>query len=176
VGTYREIPSRHLGKPNQWSFLPLTRAVFYQINQAGQLRRSSPLSVPRTHYADWVLHPLSPTTSKPQLIVQWQPAILVFLASGPSPYTLAFGRESVKSAAADLAEVAPGFSIQELARLELAQAGPLHHRVIAADREGAADAASAAANTRTLILWGVLLFGVTILGTMAWRLSKQMKS
>ena len=175
VGTYRERPNVQLGKSNEWVFQPLTRAVFYQINQSGQARRSSGLSIPQTHYAEWVLHPTAATASKPVLTLYWQPATLVFLASGPPPYALAFGRDIVKSAATDLSQVAPGFSAQELLQTEQAQAAPgeIHRAVVVYDSE--ADTAEWSAETRTLLLWGVLLLGVVVLGMMAWRLVKQMK-
>ncbi len=175
VGTYRELPGKPIGKPNEWVFQPLTRTVFYQITQAGQARRSGELSVPLSHYAEWVVHPQTPTASKPELSLIWQPATLVFLASGTPPYTLAFGRDTINSGAADLSQVAPGFTVQELLQLEQAQAGPLQIRRTASENDSAATTAKNSAQTRTLILWGVLLLGVAMLGAMAWRLFKQMK-
>ncbi len=175
VGTYRELPGKQLGKPNDWVFRPLTRAVFYQITQSGQPRRSAELPVSATHYAEWVVHPQTPTTSKPELTLIWQPATLVFLASGPPPYTLAFGRDNMKSTAADLSQVAPGFSVQELLQLEQAQAGPLQTRQTLSENVNTANTAGISAQNRTLVLWGVLLFGVVLLGVMASRLFKQMK-
>ena len=173
VGTYRELPSRQLGRPNEWTFQALTRGVFYHITQAGAARQSSELSVPLTHYAEWVVRPQSPTTSKPTLTLFWQPATLVFLAGGQPPYTLAFGRDDVKSAATELSQVAPGFSVQELAQLEPAQAGPLQTQTPTHSSDSAATQAVIAAQTRSLILWAVLLLGVGVLGGMAWRLFKQ---
>ena len=176
VGTYRELPAKQLGKPNEWVFQPLSHAVFYQITQSGQPRHSAELSVPTTHYAEWVIHPQTPITDKPELTLLWQPATLVFLASGPPPYTLAFGRDNVKSTVADLAQVAPGFSVQELLQLEQAQAGPLQTRQVLSENDSEANTARTSAQNRTLVLWGVLLFGVALLGVMASRLFKQMKN
>ena len=175
VGTYRELPAKQLGKSNEWVFQPLSRAVFYQITQSGQPRHSAELLVPATHYAEWVVHPQNPTMGKPELTLVWQPATLVFLASGPPPYTLAFGRDNVKSTAADLSQVAPGFSVQELFQLEQAQAGPLQTQQALSKNDSEANVARISAQNRTLILWGVLLFGVALLGVMASRLYKQMK-
>jgi hypothetical protein len=175
VGTYRELPGRQLGKPNEWEFQPLTRAVFYQITQSGQSRRSSEMSVPLTHFAEWVVHPQTPTASKPELTLLWQPATLVVLGTGSQPYTLVFGRDNMKLAAADLSQVAPGFSAQELLQLEQAQAGPLQIHQTSADYDSAATTARLSSQTRTLILWSVLFLGVVVLGAMAWHLIKQMK-
>ena len=176
VGTYRELPAKQIGKPNEWVFQPLSHAVFYQITQSGQPRRSAELSVPTTHYAEWVVHPQTPTTVKPELTLLWQPATLIFLASGPPPYTLAFGRDNVKSTVADLSQVAPGFSVQELLQLEQAQAGPLQTRQALSENDSEANTARISAQNRTVILWGVLLFGVALLGVMVSRLYKQMKN
>ena len=174
VGTYRELPAKQLGKSNEWVFQPLSRAVFYQITRSGEPRHSAVLLVPATHYAEWVVHPQNPTMGKPELTLVWQPATLVFLASGPAPYTLAFGRDNVKSTAADLSQVAPGFSVQELLQLEQAQAGPLQTQQALSKNDSEANVARISAQNRTLILWGVLLFGVALLGVMASRLYKQM--
>jgi len=176
IGTYRELPAQSPRQPNTWLFKPLSRTVFYQITQAGSLRRSGEWPVPVSHFAEWVVRPQTPATSRPELQVIWQPATLVFLAAGRAPYTLAFGRENAKPAAAGLAEVAPGFSAQELSQTEQAQAGPLQSQpAAAAGTRSAAEAAAASAQSRTLILWGVLLAGVGVLGAMVWRLFRQMR-
>jgi hypothetical protein len=88
---------------------------------------------------------------------------------------LAFGRENVKSAAVDLSQVAPGFSVQELLQLEQAQAGPLQIRQTSVSTGSAATTAKLSAQTRSLILWSVLFLGVAVLGILSWRLFQQMK-
>jgi len=176
IGTYRERPAQLPGQPSTWVFQPLGRHVFYQISQAGSLRRSGDWPVPVSHYAEWVVRPQTASASRPEIVLFWQPATLVFLAAGQAPYTLAFGREGAKPAAAELAQVAPGFSAQELAHIEPAEAGPLQTRPASATgTASAAQAAAAAAQHRSLILWGVLLAGVAVLGTMVWRLLRQMR-
>ena len=175
VGTYREIPSRQLGKPNEWVFQALMTNVFYQITQPDKTRRSSELSVPLTHFSEWVIHPKTATTGKPELSLIWQPATLVFLVSGPPPYILALGRDNTKSVAVELSQVAPGFSVKELLQLEQAQVGPVQIRQNVQENESLAAKAKTSAQNRTLILWGVMLLGVVVLGAMSLRLYKQMK-
>ena len=81
-----------------------------------------------------------------------------------------------ESAALALAQVAPGFSAQELLKLEQATAGALQARQDAGPTdESSALTAGMSAHTRMLILWGVLLLGVSVLGVMGWRLVRQMK-
>lgn len=173
LGRYQERPSLQIGQPATQRFEPLTRATFYQITQAGQTRRSGDLPVPRTHWKQWVLRPQVSSTSKPLLRISWQPANIVFLTSGNGPYTLTFGREKIKSTMLDLTQVAPGFAASELLALEQATAGPL--QIQQATTSVPDNDATAAAHKRMWILWGVLLLGVAVLGTLAWSLMKQMK-
>jgi len=176
LGSYYELPSRQIGQPTTWRFEPWTRATFYQITQAGQVRRSGDISVSLTHADEWVLRPQVATNTKPTLSIAWQPAAVIFLASGKGPYTLAFGRDKVKSATLDLSQVAPGFTVPELAKLEQAVAGPMQTQQVQASRQDSdAAVASASAKTKTWILWGVLLLGVAVLGALTWSLLKEMK-
>jgi hypothetical protein len=178
IGRYQERPAKTPGQRITWVFQPVTRSVFYQINQAGNERRSGVWPVPLSHSAEWVVRPQTPNASQPELKLIWQPATLVFLAAGQPPYTLAFGRNNAQAAAVELAQVAPGFSTQELRQIEQAQAGPLQIQQTpqADDIQSAEQKANAAAQTRTLILWAVLLAGVAVLGTMVWRLFRQMQA
>jgi hypothetical protein len=75
-----------------------------------------------------------------------------------------------------LAQVAPGFSANELSGLEQAQAGELQASAAKAAADSAAEQASSSARKRTLLLWGVLLLGVIVFGGMSWRLIGQMKA
>ncbi len=109
IGTYRELPAKKLGQSSEWLFQPLTQHVFYQISANGGPRRSGEWPLPLSHYAEWVVRPQAPTTSRPELSLIWQPATLVFLAGGQAPYTLAFGREDAKPAAVDAGPGRPRF-------------------------------------------------------------------
>lgn len=170
IGTYREPRPPRLGNRDEWVFQPHAVAVFYQITQGKLTRRSGEQPIPTGHFADWVIRPQTPAPSQTELTVAWQPAKLVFLAGGVPPYTLAFGRDGVKSAALALAQVAPGFSQAELAQLEQAQAGAVQSNA-AADR--ANERALQAAQQRTRWLWAALALGVLALGGMAWQLYRQ---
>ena len=177
LGHYVEQPGRQGGKATEWIFRPRSSATFYQITQDEQVRRSGALSVPVGRLAQWVIRPLNAgATAQPELGVSWQPATLVFLAGGTPPYVLGFGREDAQAASQPLAQVAPGFSADELGRLEQAQAGELRESAAKAAAESAAVQAAISARKRTFILWGVLLLGVVVLGGMAWRLIRQMKA
>ena len=177
LGHYVERPSRQTGKATEWDFRPRSSATFYQITQDDQVRRSGALAVPVGRVAEWVIRPFERcrygATRAGHL---WQPATLIFLAGGTPPYTLGFGRDDARPASQPLEQVAPGFSIKELGRLEAAQLGELQESAAKAAAESVAAQAASTASRRTFILWLVLLLGVAVLGGMAWKLIRQMKA
>ena len=177
LGHYVERPSGKAGKATEWDFQPRSSATFYQITQDEQVRRSGALNVPVGRLAEWVIRPLNAAaTAQPELGLSWQPATLVFLAGGTPPYALSFGRDDARSASQPLEQVAPGFSIKELGKLEQAQVGELQESALKKTAESVAAQAASSARNRAFILWGVLLLGVLVLGGMAWRLIGQMKA
>lgn len=177
LGHYVERPSRQAGKATEWDFRPRSSTTFYQITQDDQVRRSGALSVPVGRVAEWVIRPLNAAaTAQPELGISWQPATLIFLAGGTPPYTLGFGRDDARPASQPLEQVAPGFSIKELSRLEAAQLGELQESAAKAAAESVAAQAASSASRRAFILWFVLLLGVAVLGGMAWKLIRQMKA
>jgi hypothetical protein len=177
LGVYRELPARQVGQGPAWRFDPLVSSTFYRITQNDQVRSSGDLDVPAVHAAQWVLRTTAPSAARPALRLSWQPATLVFLASGNGPYTLAVGRERAAPAAQGIAQVAPGFSEAELLKLELASAGAATQQQGSGAKDaGAALEAAAAAQRRLVVLWGVLLLGVAVLGFMVWRLLRPSRS
>ena len=175
VGGYVERPSRQGGKTTEWVFQPHASATFYQITQNGETRRSGAVTISPSYRQEWVVRPLNASaTAQPELGLAWQPATLVFLAGGTPPYTLRFGRTDASPASQPLAQVAPGFSANELNQLEAAQVGELQTGNAGATGDSAAAQAGLSARNRTFVLWGVLLLGVVVLGGMAWRLIRQM--
>lgn len=176
VGHYVEIPSIKKGQPNSWKFQPSFGATFYQITQSGRTRRSGDLDLNDAHAAEWVLRPQTTLASPPSLRVSWQPATLVFLANGNGPYTLAVGRTGVPPVRVDISKVAPGFSSQELVALEQASVGPATQQRGAASASSTAALAGTSAQGRQMILWGVLGFGLIVLGAMTKVLLGQMRN
>ncbi len=174
LGSYRELPPRQLGQAGSWLFEPVASATFYRIVQADQVRSSGQLDVAPRHALQWAARGKGIADLKPVLRLAWEPATLIFLASGAPPYTLAVGRDKAAAAARELGQVAPGFSAAELQTLETASAGPAQqrHAGAGADDDDAVTQAGAAARRRLWVLWGVLLLGVAVLGLMVWRLLK----
>ena len=177
LGNYAELPALKGAAASRWEFRPRLQATFFQITQDGKGRKSGDIIVDDVHEASWVLRPkASPTDPRPQLKLSWLPATLVFMASGPGPYTLTFGRAGAKGAQRDIAQVAPGFTGAELQALEQASAGQMKSAGVQAPAPSDAAAAGSAARKRMLMLWVVLLLGVAVLGVMAWKLIGQMKN
>lgn len=174
LGHYVELPAPRSGEPARVDVEPLFRSTFYRLNQGGKVRASGDLTVEETHVAEWVLRPHAPLVPPPSLRIAWEPATIVFLASGAAPYTLAVGRDKVNNAAQDVASVAPGFGEAELGQLETAVAGSPLAQSVAGPAPGAAAQAASAARMRTIILWSVLVLGVLAVALMARQLMKQM--
>jgi hypothetical protein len=109
----------------------------------------------------------------PSLQVGFVPHILVFLARGEAPFTLAWSTAGVDNAALTPAMLVPGYlDGQKLdaspATLQ-AQPGNQTAAVISnAPKESSGTASKG-------LLWAVLIAGVLVLGGMAWMLVRQMK-
>lgn len=176
LGEYVELPAVKGTATTRWDFRPRLQATFFQITQDGKQRTSGDVIVDEVHQSRWVLRPRSATSDQPALKLSWTPATLVFMATGPGPYSMRFGRANARPARLDVAQVAPGFSAAELQSVEQAVAGQLTAGSVQPAAASDAEAASGAARTRMLLLWGVLLLGVGVLAFMAWRLIGQMKN
>ncbi|MCA1857901.1 DUF3999 domain-containing protein [Massilia oculi] len=175
VGHYQKQPDRRTGSTLQLPLRPVANATFYRLTQDGQPRVSGDIAVPLTHASQWVVRPQGSAPERPGLRLRWKPAVLVFVAGGAQPYTLAFGRDAVRSGAVPLSQVAPGFSMRELAVLEQAQAGTPVRLQAEADIARGAYEERQASRTRVTWLWALLLAGVAVLAGMVWKLSRQMK-
>ena len=111
--------------------------------------------------------------STPEFEVAWPPRNLVFLARGPGPFTLAFGRRDALPVQLPLATLVPGYrdgaeSSFAVAELGTVRAAPPPPAPILPKFIGDAD-------PKKLGLWAALLVGVLVLAGMAWRLARQMK-
>lgn len=176
LGRYVERASRVVGKKTELAFQPLVRSTFYQIEQDEQTRRSGPLPIALTQMAEWIVRPQNASaTAKPELGLSWQPGTIVFLAGGTPPYRVSVGRADARPASQPLAQVAPGFSADELKEIELAQLGEMQKMDGGAPGETASELADKEARNRRLALWGLLVVGVLVLAGMTWRLVQQMK-
>ena len=177
IGNYVERAAVATAKAQEPRFEASLQTTIFQITQDNHVRRSGGLTLPPTHRAEWVVRPLRQATVRPEVGLSWQADTLIFLAGGTPPYQLAVGRGEARNDAQTLAQVAPGFRVEELQRLPLARTGELNPLNPAAEQvaQTAAQRATESAQQRTLALWGALLLGVAILAAMTWKLVRDMQ-
>lgn len=180
------IPVRVLGRNHReqpWS--PLASAVVYKMATGGKEQASGPVELGGASVREIKIEadPKTPGfAAAPALALQFEPAQLVFLASGQGPFTLAAGLPGATAAASaflPLASLVPGYqpaqentlpvALADVARADITGGQPADGALVPAA------AASGGISTRSAVLWGVLLAGVAALGLMAWLLLRQTK-
>lgn len=180
------IPVRVLGRNHReqpWS--PLASAVVYKMATGGKEQSSGPVELGGASVREIKIEadPKTPGFAvAPALALQFEPAQLVFLASGQGPFTLAAGLPGATAAASaflPLASLVPGYQPAQENQLPVALADVARADITGGQpADGAlvpAAAASGGISTRSAVLWGVLLAGVAALGLMAWLLLRQTK-
>lgn len=180
------LPVRVLGRNHReqpWS--PLASAVVYKMATGGKEQTSGPVELGGASVREIKIEadPKTPGfAAAPALALQFEPAQLVFLASGQGPFTLAAGLPGATAAASaflPLASLVPGYqpaqentlpvALADVARADITGGQPADGALVPAA------AASGGISTRSAVLWGVLLAGVVALGLMAWLLLRQTK-
>jgi len=178
------IPVRVLGRNHReqpWS--PLASAVVYKMSVGGKEQASGPVELGGASVREIKIEadPKTPGfAAAPALALQFEPAQLVFLASGQGPFALAAGLPGATAAASaflPLASLVPGYqpaqentlpmALADVARADITGGQPADGALVPAA------AASGGISTRSAVLWGVLLAGVAALGLMAWLLLRQ---
>lgn len=109
-----------------------------------------------------------------QAEAEFAPIQLVFVATGPGPFDLAFGRPGAPTAAVPLATIASALGNHKLEDLPQAKVGAAVRQELA--KSPLFGWVSAAAPGTPSVLWGVLLLGVLILGGVALSLLRQLKA
>jgi hypothetical protein len=172
------VPLRILGR-NQvsepWRYLG--QAVVYRLGPPGQestnppawLQRASVrwLRVEATHGARLQDVPLA-------VKALFDPVDVVFVAGANGPYQLAAGRSATPAAALPVGMLAAATParIEDLPQAKLVDARAAPEPV----RPAWARWLPRGVDTRTAALWLVLVFGVAVLGAVAWSLLRQVKS
>lgn len=178
------VPVRVLGRNHReqpWS--PLASAVVYKMTLGGKEQASGPVELGGASVREIKIEadPKTPDfAAAPALALQFEPAQLVFLASGQGPFTLAAGLSGASAAASaflPLASLVPGYqpaqenqlpmALADVARANITGGKPAESALVPAA------AASSGISMRSAVLWGVLLAGVGALALMAWLLLRQ---
>lgn len=180
------IPVRVLGRNHReqpWS--PLASAVVYKMAMGGREQSNAPIELGGASVREVKIEADAKSpgfAAAPELALQFEPAQLVFLASGQGPFTLAGGLPGATAAASaflPLASLVPGYQTAQENTLPLALADVARADIAGGQPAGgvqvAATAASDGVSLRSWVLWGVLLAGVGALGLMAWLLLRQTK-
>ncbi|MDP3231059.1 MAG: DUF3999 domain-containing protein [Acidovorax sp.] len=180
------VPVRVLGRNHrEQPWLPLASAVVYKMAVGGKDQSNGPIELGGASVREVKIEADAKSpgfAAAPELALQFDPAQLVFLASGQGPFTLAAGLPGTAAAASaflPLASLVPGYqplqentlpmALADMARADITGGNPADGALVAAA------AASDGLSMRSWVLWGVLLAGVGALALMAWLLLKQTK-
>ncbi|WP_010464603.1 DUF3999 domain-containing protein [Acidovorax radicis] len=180
------LPVRVLGRNDReqpWAHL--ASATVYRMSTGGKEQTNAPVELGGASVREVKIEADARSAgfaAAPELALQFEPAQLVFLASGQGPFTLAAGLPGASAAASaflPLASLVPGYQPQQENTLPLALADVARADITGGKPAGgplvAAAAASDGLSTRSWVLWAVLLAGVGALGLMAWLLMRQTK-
>lgn len=180
------VPIRVLGRNNReqpWALL--ATMVVYRLGTAGKEQASGPVEIGGASVREVKIEADAKTpgfAAAPEISLQFEPAQVVFLASGQGPFTLAAGLAGPAGAAGaflPMASLIPNYQPSQentlpLARADVSKAEASGGAVLAGPLVAAAPPAEGLP-TRSLVLWGILLLGVLALAGMAWGLLKQTK-
>jgi hypothetical protein len=180
------IPVRVLGRTHrEQPWLPLASAVVYTMAVGDKEQSNAPIELGGTSVREIRIEADANSpgfAAAPELALQFEPAQLVFLASGQGPFTLGAGLPGAMAASGaflPLTSLVPGYQPAQENTLPLAVADVGRADITGGNPAGGvhvpATAASDGVPTRTAVLWGVLLAGVGVLALMAWLLLRQTK-
>jgi hypothetical protein len=179
IGYYYQTPP----PKRDWQFFAIANKTFYRLMQNGSERTATRMHIHPQALNEWVVRGNEPLPASLTMVLRIKPRTVVFTAQGGmKEFILAVGaeRDQLKrwsTSETSLSMAAPGFSLSEIAKLEAAQVGTLRASSTETEiKASSATASDAVVNKRSMLLWGVLLFGVLLLTAMSWRLYKQMQS
>ena len=153
---------------------PITSAVFYRLRQDSGETVSPPLAVGNGTYRYWQVR-IDPKaggigTESPRLSFGWYPGAIVFAARGNAPFELAYGNARVAPASLPIETLVPGYdgAKRESVSFPSAHAGSVNAAPSNRMLEEPLD-------TKRWLLWASLALGASVLGWMAYSLSRQMR-
>lgn len=163
---------------------PVARGVAYRLRRDGGEITSPELSVGVTTDRYWLLRVDQRGggvgSGMPKLDAGWVPHTLVFAARGGPPFQLAYGNRDAKAAGYAIETLIPGYRDASGPRIRAAKAGAQQVISVSGAKALEQQELGGEARLKEVIdwkrwsLWGALVFGVLILGAMAWRLMRQL--
>ena len=163
---------------------PVARGVSYRLRRDGTEITSPELQVGVTSDRYWLVRVDQRGggvgAGAPKLEAGWVPHSLVFAARGEPPFQLAYGNREAKPAAYAIETLIPGYRDAGGAKIRAAKTGAQQTINVSGaqtleQRELGGEARlKEAIDWKRWSLWGALVFGVLVLGAMAWRLVRQL--
>ena len=162
----------------------VTRGVAYRLRRDGSEITNPDLSVGVTTHRYWLLRVDQRGggvgAGAPKLEAGWVPHTLVFAARGEPPFQLAYGSREAKPGGYAIDTLIPGYRDASGPRIRAAKAGAQQTinvssaRALEQQQLGGEARLKEAIDWKRWSLWGSLVFGVLVLGAMAWRLMRQL--
>jgi hypothetical protein len=161
---------------------PVDRATYYRLMHSGEEWRNAErvVSVPAARY--WQLKVDSRGgglgAGNPRLVVSWEPRLLVFVARGEGPYTLAVGHDRYGPADFRVESLIPGLAEGRPVAVAAATLGTLTSAAPAKPQGPVGEFVDSLSGEqgRRWLLWAILVGGVAVLGVMAWRMARGLGS
>jgi hypothetical protein len=170
------VPAQILARAGaQDPWRPVASDVVYRLRQGEGEVTSPPIIVTATPARYWRLH-VEPATGGlgaglPQLRVGWLPQHAIFAARGSGPFMLAYGSATALPAALPVRTLVPGYETATAPSIVAAVA-----QSAGALSVGDASRLKPPVDYKRWLLWVTLVLGVGVLGVMAWRLSRELKT
>lgn len=160
-------------RDSKQAWQPLSNGLLYRLTQNGQDVVQDELQLPGQAVSELKLQVDERGgglgVEAPALRFAVRATLLVFLARGEPPFTLALGNASAKAGSLPLSTLIPDYSAERLKALGQARV----EGEVAANVSVAAAAKDAGPDWKKLGLWAVLLLGVAVLGAMAYSLLRK---
>jgi hypothetical protein len=172
------LPVRVLGRNDvSQPWRPLAQTVVYRLSTGPQASSNAPLEL-RGASARWLrvesTNGANLAAAHLSASAEFEPAQLVFVATGAAPFELAAGHANAAPLALPLATIASTLGADRRPQdLPLASVGA---GVVQAPDTGFAARLLPGAPGKTTLLWAVLVAGVLLLGGVAWSLMRQLKN
>jgi hypothetical protein len=170
VNTVVQLQISRRAKPSE-DWRPVMNAVAYRLRREGDEVASPEIAVASSGARYWLLRVDQKGggvgAGAPVINIGWVPQTLVFAARGAGPFQLVYGNRSAQPASYAITSLIPGYKTDTEFKVKAASLG---------DEMSLAGPAilREPIEYRKWSLWAILILGVLVLGSMAYRLARQM--